>query len=226
VKLLRALQESEFERVGGVKTLKVDVRLVTATNRDLQKEIAAGRFREDLFYRLNVVPITLPPLRERKSDIPVLADHFREKYNKRLNKKLEGIDASALEALAAWSWPGNIRELENSMERALLFSDGPLVTASDLPEGLRRPAATTPAGGVPGVLPSTGERAAVALDASMKDIVKEAAAALEKDLISRALEETGGNVTQAARKLKISRKSLQNKMKEFGLREEPGSDAG
>ncbi len=212
VKLLRALQESEFERVGGVKTLKVDVRLVAATNRDLQKEIAAGRFREDLFYRLAVVPISLPPLRDRKGDIPLLADFFREKYNRRLNKKIEALEPAALEALAAHGWPGNIRELENMLERTVLFADGPTIRLADLPEAVRRGAAAPAAGAAPAALPADG-------DASMKDIVKEAAAALEKDLITRALEETGGNVTQAAKKLKISRKSLQNKMKEFGLRD-------
>ncbi len=218
VKLLRALQESEFERVGGVKTLKVDVRLIAATNRDLQKEIAAGRFREDLYYRLNVVPISLPPLRERRDDIPLLVQSFLDKYNRKLNKRIEGIEPEAVEALQAHNWPGNIRELENLMERTVLFCEGDRIEVEDLPESIRRaaglavpvPAATTVAG-----------PAAVATvpDASMKDIVKEAAAALERDLITKALEETGGNVTQAAKKLKISRKSLQNKMKEFGLRD-------
>jgi two-component system response regulator AtoC len=221
VKLLRALQESEFERVGGVKTLKVDVRLIAATNRDLQKEIGAGRFREDLFYRLNVVPISLPPLRERKEDIPLLVASFLDKYNRKLNKRIEGIEPEAIAALQAHAWPGNIRELENLMERTVLFCEGSRIRLEDLPEPLRRPAAPA-AAGAPATAPvaaSTAAVAAVSEDASMKDIVKEAAAALERDLITKALEETGGNVTQAAKKLKISRKSLQNKMKEFGLRD-------
>ncbi|MGI5864383.1 MAG: sigma-54-dependent transcriptional regulator [Myxococcales bacterium] len=212
VKLLRALQESEFERVGGIKTLKVDVRLIAATNRDLKKEVAEGRFREDLFYRLNVVPIALPPLRERTEDIPALVRHFIDKYNKRLNKKVQGIEPEALEVLQEYGWPGNIRELENLMERMLLFAEGPILLASDLPEPLKSvdtvkvPVLTAAPGG----------------DASMKEIVRQAAAELERDLIGRALEETGGNVTQAAKKLKISRKSLQIKMKEFGLRDPEG----
>jgi DNA-binding NtrC family response regulator len=233
VKLLRALQESEFERVGGVKTLRVDVRLIAATNRDLLKEIQEGRFREDLFYRLNVVPIRLPALRERQEDIPLLVDAFRKRYNRKLGKQIEGVADDALTLLQRYPWPGNVRELENTMERMLLFADGPTLVVADLPENVQRaagdkelsmaaaagaeatagalPIATIP--GVPvGALPPDGE-------SSMKDIVRGATAAIEKDLIVRALEETGGNVTQSAKRLKISRKSLQNKMKEFGLRD-------
>src|SRR5262249_54031120 len=124
VKLLRVLQESEFERVGGIKTIHVDVRLVAATNRDLKREIAAGTFREDLFYRLNVVPIALPALRERKSDVPLLVDYFVSKFNARLRKTIEGLEPDALERLTSYTWPGNIRELENVIERAVLFADG------------------------------------------------------------------------------------------------------
>jgi two-component system, NtrC family, response regulator AtoC len=216
VKLLRALQESEFERVGGIKTLKVDVRLIAATNRDLKREIGEGRFREDLYYRLNVVPIALPPLRERADDIPMLVRHFIEKYNKRLNKKVLGLEPDALEVLAEYPWPGNIRELENMMERMILFADGPLILAKDLPEPLKE-ADTVPIP-LPPVAAAMGQG-----DASMKDIVRQAAAELERDLIGKALLETGGNVTQAAKKLKISRKSLQNKMKEFGMRDPESS---
>ena len=136
VKLLRVLQESEFERVGGIKTIKVDVRLVTATNRDLLQEIAAGAFREDLFYRLNVVPIHIPPLRERREDIPLLVDHFITKFNERLKRKIGGVSAEALARLGAYNWPGNIRELENLMERTMLFCEGPEIQASDLPPEL------------------------------------------------------------------------------------------
>ncbi len=133
VKLLRVLQESEFERVGGIKTIKVDVRLVTATNRDLLAEVGAGAFREDLFYRLNVVPIHIPPLRERREDIPLLADHFITKFNDRLKKEIAAITPEAIERLVAYQWPGNIRELENLMERTILFCEGPEIRVSDLP---------------------------------------------------------------------------------------------
>src|SRR5438552_7813803 len=133
VKLLRVLQESEFERVGGIKTIKVDVRLVAATNRDLHAEVAASSFREDLYYRLNGVPIHLPPLRERRQDIPLLVDHFIAKFNERLKKQISGIEPGGLERLVAYNWPGNIRELENVIERTVLFSEGPVIRALDLP---------------------------------------------------------------------------------------------
>jgi transcriptional regulator with PAS, ATPase and Fis domain len=215
VKLLRALQEGEFERVGGIKTTRVDVRLIAATNRDLQAEIEAGRFRKDLYYRLAVVPISLPALRERRSDIPMLARHFVEKYNRKLNKRIEDIADDAMVLLQAYPWPGNIRELENLIERVLLFADGPFITAKDLPDPVRQGAgvhASSPAAPPPSV-------EAPASEAGLKDIVRMKAAELEKDLITKALEETGGNVTRAAKKLQISRKSLQTKMKEFGLRD-------
>jgi nitrogen regulation protein NR(I) len=215
VKLLRALQESEFERVGGIKTIQVDVRLIAATNRDLKALIADGRFREDLYYRLAVVPIVLPPLRDRREDIPLLVRHFIEKYDRRLGKSVAGIEEEALQLLLDYSWPGNIRELENLMERSVLFADGPIILASSLPDSLReRPGApATP-------IAAVGPIGAIAAPsgASMKEIVRQAQAELERELIARALEETGGNVTRAAKRLQISRKSLQVKMKELGLR--------
>ena len=161
VKLLRALQESEFERVGGIKTIKVDVRLIAATNRDLNAEIEAGRFREDLYYRLNVVPISLPPLRERPSDIPTLVRHFVDKYNDRLNKRIEGMTDEALALVQAYAWPGNIRELENLIERTLLFADGPLIGAADLPRasaGSRRHDPASRSGAGTDDAPARGDR--------------------------------------------------------------------
>jgi DNA-binding NtrC family response regulator len=211
VKLLRAIQESSFERVGGVRTTKVEVRLVAATSRDLTKEIAAGRFREDLFYRLNVVPIYLPPLRERREDIPLLVEHFRQKYNLRLKKDVHRVEDDALAALASYSWPGNIRELENVLERTILFAEGPVIRAADLPPSLRQ-AQPQPEGAPAFALPST--------PGPLKEIVRGQVQAIERDLIARGLEVTGNNVTRTAKLLKISRKSLQMKMKEFGLRGE------
>ena len=220
VKLLRALQESEFERVGGIKTLHVDVRLIAATNRDLKALIAEGKFREDLYYRLAVVPIALPPLRDRREDVPLLVHHFIEKYNRRLGKKVSGIEDEALQLLLGYAWPGNIRELENLMERSVLFADGARIEASALPDALREkgPVAPTP-------IAAVGPLGAIAAPsgASMKEIVRLAQAELEKELIGRALEETGGNVTRAAKRLQISRKSLQVKMKELGLRDAEGA---
>jgi two-component system, NtrC family, response regulator AtoC len=215
VKLLRALQESEFERVGGIKTLKVDVRLITATNRDLEREIKGGNFREDLFYRLNVVPLHIPPLRERREDIPLLAEHIIRKFNERLKKKVDGLDQEALDRLTVYSWPGNIRELENVLERTLLFCDSPLIRVGDLPPEIAGAAGAS----VPvsqSSLP-VGDRATG--PHSLKEIVRAETERVERQHIVRALDETGGNVTQAAKLLKISRKSLQMKMKEFGLRE-------
>ncbi len=220
VKLLRVLQESEFERVGGIKTMKVDVRLVAATNRDLKKEIGHGSFREDLYYRLNVVPIALPALRERKSDIPLLVEHFVKKFNARLQKRISGVDEAAMEKLTAHAWPGNIRELENVVERAVLFADGELIAVHDLSEELRGGAARERREPVAAATPQVHETP-IPSPASdgLKEQVKAAMTRLEKELIERALLSTHGNVTHAARLLKISRKGLQLKMKELGLRE-------
>jgi DNA-binding NtrC family response regulator len=217
VKLLRALQESEFERVGGVKTIRVDVRLIAATNTDLKKEIAAGAFRDDLYYRLNVVPIRLPPLRERREDIPHLVQHFVRKFDLRLRKHVTGIEPDALAVLLDHPWPGNIRELENVIERAVLFCDGDALRAVDLPSDLQR-TQDPPSSSAP---PATKQPSPANPSASdgLKEQVKAAMNRLERELIVKALEQTGGNVTHAARLLKISRKGLQLKMKELGLRE-------
>jgi DNA-binding NtrC family response regulator len=217
VKLLRVLQESEFERVGGVKTTHVDVRLIAATNRQLETEVEAGRFRKDLYYRLNVVPVHLPPLRDRKSDIPMLATHFIEKYNKRLNKRIEGISDEALTMLQGYPWPGNIRELENLMERVILFAEGARIEARDLPEAVR--------GGLPPSISTGPEATPRPGETPLKDFLKQKQAEIEKSFIVQALAKTDGNVTRAAKLLQISRKSLQTKMKEFGLRDEsPAED--
>jgi len=206
VKLLRALQEAEFERVGGVRTLKVDVRLVAATNTDLKRQIEEGTFREDLFYRLNVVGVRLPALRERVGDIPLLVEHFIEKYNQRLGKRLQGMSNEALSLLSAYGWPGNVRELENVMERAVLFADDERISAEHLPGellNLRVPSA----------------EAVNEAEVGLKEQVRAAVSQLERQLIQRALEQMNGNVTHTARVLKLSRKGLQLKMKELGLRE-------
>jgi two-component system response regulator AtoC len=218
VKLLRVLQESEFERVGGIETLRVDVRLVAATNRDLHKEIEKGTFREDFFYRLNVVPVSLPPLRERQSDISALARHFVTRNNLRLNRRVEGLTDRAIDALKLYPWPGNIRELENLIERTMLFLDGDTIDEEDLPHEIlsyrRASSPSTPSPISPIHLP-----APEGASGGLKEVLRETTNMLEKQYIIRALDETGGNVTQAAKRLQISRKSLQNKMKEFGLRE-------
>jgi transcriptional regulator with PAS, ATPase and Fis domain len=133
VKLLRVIQESEFERVGGLQTIKINVRLIAASNKDVQKEVLAGRFREDLFYRLNVVPMCVPPLRERKGDLEDLIYYFIRRFNDRLGKKIEAVDNLALQVLTKFGWPGNIRQLENVLERAVLMSDQNILRLQDLP---------------------------------------------------------------------------------------------
>src|SRR4051812_7940402 len=234
VKLLRAIQESEFERVGGIKTIKVDVRLVTATNRDLEQETQRGNFREDLYYRLNVVPLQIPPLRKRTGDIPLLAAHIIKKFNERLKKSISGVTDDALAALEAHSWPGNIRELENVLERTILFSKSTRIERSDLQlaittdpshgHGPAHTSAATTTGPLPVITDDDDDDAAGgdhvgSPQGSLKDIVRAETSRVERELIVKALDETGGNVTQAARLLKISRKSLQMKMKELGLRD-------
>ncbi len=214
VKLLRAIQEGEFERVGGITTSRVDVRLVTATNQDLRQRIAEGFFRDDLFYRLNVVHIHLPPLRERQDDIPLLVDHFLEKYNRRFSKNVIGVDEKASSALTGYQWPGNIRELENVVERCVLFCDHDRVSYDDLPPDFTDEEARQSNAAIE-------DATNLARDGGLKDKVKAVTASLERQLIARALEQTGRNVTRAAQILKISRKSLQTKMKEFGLRDDP-----
>jgi two-component system, NtrC family, response regulator AtoC len=229
VKLLRVLQESEFERVGGIKTIRVDVRLVTATNRDLAAELATGGFREDLYYRLNVVPIHLPPLRDRHEDIPLLTSHFITKFNDRLRKEITHIEPAAVDRLVGYNWPGNIRELENVIERTMLFCEGSVIRVGNLPGELlgggavvdERAAPSSPSSPSSSNLPAVTIPTPPSSEAvgSLKEAVKAETERVERELIQRALDETGGNVTQAARKLKISRKSLQVKMKELGLRD-------
>ena len=213
VKLLRAIQEGEIDRVGGIKPLSVDVRLIAASNRDLRKEIAAGRFREDLYYRLNVVPIHLPPLRERRGDIPLLLEHFLGVYAGRFKKPVGQVSTEARDALLAYGWPGNIRELENVIERCVLLADDNVIRLRDLSPEVRTGAGSASAGGASDDDDDEGS------SGGLKGVVKERTRALERDLILKALDQTGSNVTQAARLLKISRKSLQIKMKELGLRE-------
>jgi len=203
VKLLRAIQEQEFERVGGVRTLRVDVRLVAATNVDLKEKVAEGAFREDLFYRLNVVHFRLPPLRERLEDLEMLVQGFLLRFNRKLGRNVKGLSEEAWSKLRGHDWPGNIRELENTLERSVLLGDGEIVQVGDLPEELRGSSSRAPRSGV-----ALGD---------LKEASREAAAKVEIELIRAALEKTGGNVTRAAKILGLSRKGLQIKMREYGL---------
>jgi DNA-binding NtrC family response regulator len=213
VKLLRALQEHQFERVGGIKTINVDSRLIAATNRDLKAGIAEGEFREDLYYRLNVVHVHLPPLRDRPSDIPLLLEHFVQKFNAKLGRSVTGFDEAAMKQLLRYGWPGNIRELENIVERCMIFAENGKVGTQHLPPEIREAAGDLDSGLASGMGAFPGAT-------GLKEAVREATLKLEREFIVRALDQTGGNVTHTARLLKISRKSLQNKMKELGLRNE------
>jgi two-component system, NtrC family, response regulator HydG len=198
-KLLRVLQEKEFEPLGSPRTLKVDVRVIAATNKSLEKEVKEGRFREDLFYRLNVVPVSLPPLRERKEDIPALAAHFFALYRDKNKKDLKGLSGKALDLLTRYDWPGNIRELENSIERAVILARGEVIAPADLPPGIQALSS--------GVKESAG--LSLPSGVSLQEV--------EKTLILKTLEDTGGNRTRAAEILGINRRTLQNKLKEYGI---------
>ncbi len=233
VKLLRVLQEREFERVGGSETIKTDVRVVSATHRDLEAAIADGKFREDLYYRLNVFPIDLPPLRDRLEDLPRLVEHFVAKFNRTTGKSVRGFDPSAIGALTAYSWPGNVRELENVVERAIIVARGPDVTASDLDFGRR--AQLQAAAGLPletrfpAVTPSVPLIAATAgsgpkpLQARLQE--------QERNEIVAAIERNAGNIAGAARALGINRSTLYYRLRKHGLEhllptKPDGSEAG
>jgi len=212
VKLLRVLQERRFERVGGIETIQVDIRLIAATNKDLKSLIDEGSFREDLFYRLNVVPIQLPPLRDRREDIPLLVQHFLEKFNQRLSKNITGVTPEGLKYLQEHHWKGNIRELENVIERCVLLSNGPQITMQDLPSELLQQSESSSA---PIYIPPAIDASA---SLSLPQMWKKHKERLETEMIRRALEQTDGNVTKASEILGISRKSMQKKMKDLGLR--------
>jgi DNA-binding NtrC family response regulator len=194
-KLLRVLQEREFERVGGHETLKVDVRIVATTNRDLQKEVGKGRFREDLFYRLNVIPIRLPPLRDRKDDVPALVAHFLDKYTRENEKAISGVSEKAMKRLMDYHWPGNVRELENYIERAVVICKESRIDEAHLPPDLVTPRSPEDA--------DDGLRVGL----TVHDV--------ERMLIFKTLDAHGGNRTVAARVLGISSRTLRNKLNEY-----------
>jgi two-component system response regulator AtoC len=201
VKLLRVLEERQFERVGGDETVEVDIRLIAATNRNLKKRVEEGKFREDLFFRLDVVDITLPPLRERSEDIPILCDSFVREFAEKNQKHLEGITPDAVQVLAAHPWPGNVRELRNTVEKMVVLGRGPRLTARDIPASIR----DTVRDAAPGLLPQ--RRTVVAVGESL--------AATEKAMIMAALLKHGDNKTKAAQELGLSRRTLHRKIREY-----------
>ncbi len=204
-KLLRALQDGEIRRVGGTKTLHVDARVIVATNRDLAGEVRDGAFREDLFYRLNVFPIFLPPLRERREDLPLLVDHFLDHLAQEGGKPPKRLSPEAFRAMMAYPWPGNVRELEHALERAALLSEGETITDHDLP-----PEILAPKDELTVILPDSA--------AGFKETVARLIRDAEVRLIRRALAQSGGNRTEAARLLGISRRALLYKLNEYNLR--------
>jgi Nif-specific regulatory protein len=196
VKILRVLQEREIERVGGNQVIKVDVRLIAATNRNLEEEVRLGRFREDLYYRLNVFPLHLPALRDRKSDIMLLADHFAEKYAEKNSKLIKRISSPAIDLLTSYSWPGNVRELENCIERAVILSSDNVIHSYNLPPSLQS-AASTHTGPI------------TTLDAALSR--------LEKEMIIEALKMNAGNMTAAARQLGITGRQMGLRIRHYGV---------
>jgi Nif-specific regulatory protein len=201
-KLLRVLQEREFERVGGTRTIRVDVRVVTATNRDLEEAVRAGTFRQDLYYRLNVVSFEMPPLRERREDIPLLASYFAAKYAAKFKRKVTGLSPEARECLVSYDWPGNVRELENAIERAVVLGSTERVLPEDLPENVLE------------AEPQTGN--APAAVGRYHDALREA----KRQLILRALELSGGSFTEAARALGVHPNYLHRLIRNLNLRPE------
>lgn len=196
VKILRIIQQREFERLGGAETIKVDVRIVAATNRKLEEMIESGEFREDLFYRINVFPIFIPPLRERRNDIPVLVDHFIGKFNRRNNAKVKRITTSALNMLMVYSWPGNIRELENCIERACILSQDNVIHSYNLPPSLQ-------------TADSSNTRSKGGLTYTVEQV--------EKQLIREALTSTKGNIAKAADHLKVTERMLGTRIKKYEI---------
>jgi two-component system response regulator AtoC len=208
VKLNRALQEREIRRVGETQPIKVDVRVIAATHRDLREEVKAGRFREDLFYRLHVFPVTLPPLRDRPEDVPLLAAHFLDKHARALRRTLAGFEPEALRRLAGHPWPGNVRELENAVERAVAVVTGERVRVADLPPDL--------AGGPQAAAPDPAALARL----PYREAVAEARDRTSRDYLVALLAEFGGNVTRAAERAGMERESLHRLLRRYGIRSE------
>ncbi len=203
-KLLRVLQDGRFTRVGGVENIEVNVRLIAATNANLERLLEEGKFREDLYYRLNVIPILIPPLRERVEDIGPLTDFFIHKYSQKNKKHIKGISQEARYILMNYDWPGNVRELENAIENAVVMAEGEIITPSDLPGYLQ-------------ASPTEGNLMNQLLQNQKGLSYKEKLEAFEREIIRQALEETGGNKTHAAKKLGFTLRTLRNKVKKYNL---------
>jgi DNA-binding NtrC family response regulator len=231
-KFLRVLEERRFERVGGQKSIEVDVRVVAATNRDLQEMVKRGQFREDLYYRLSVIHIEVPPLRARLDDVPLLAEHFLARFRHQAARRITGFAPDALAAMTRYAWPGNVRELRNAVERAIVLGDRELIVAQDLPPQVLASAApprtrnsppTPPLGSsISSAMPAVAPPTAVTIDPSPPPQLQVTARAkslreLEKEGILAALAATGGNKAQAAAILEIDRSTLYKKLKDYDI---------
>ena len=223
-KALRLLQEQQFERVGGNTTIQTDVRIIAATNKDLGALAAAGQFRQDLFYRLNGFTVSLPPLRERKEDIPILAEHFRKRFNRDLGRNVISITADALAALEAHDWPGNVRELQSAIKYAMVQAAGDVITPDCLPESCLRPTisvATCSAGSsdAPPSLGSSDLQRLVQqhLADGTPDLYRHLTSVFDRIILSEVMQQVRGNQVQAADRLGISRMTLRNKLRNLGL---------
>ncbi|TES91127.1 MAG: sigma-54-dependent Fis family transcriptional regulator [Candidatus Cloacimonadota bacterium] len=200
VDLLRVLQEREFRRVGGSKLITVDVRVIASSNKKIEKEVERGNFREDLYYRLNVIPLVLPPLRERKGDIPLLIQYFLDKYKKKKKREIRGVSKEGINLLINYNWPGNVRELENTIERIIVLGSGDFMTPKDLPGRIREFA-------------KAKTKICYPINKPLEDI--------EKEYIKNVLSDTNWNITRAAKVLKINRMTLYNKIKKYNLKRKP-----
>ena len=205
-KLLRALQERKIRRVGGTHEMNVDVRVIAATNRDLRAMVTDGRFRDDLYYRINVLSIDVPPLRERREDIPVLIDYFLKKHTKNTSRLVTGLTPETKKLMNEYSWPGNVRQLESAIERAILLSEGDLITAEDLPTEVRQEVGPASEGAFK--LPAEG--------INFEDV--------ERNLITQAMEQTDYNITKAAKLLGLTFRTLQYRLEKFGIKKPDGGD--
>jgi DNA-binding NtrC family response regulator len=205
-KLLRALQERKIRRVGGTHEMNVDVRVIAATNRDLRAMVTDGRFRDDLYYRINVLSIDVPPLRERREDIPVLIDYFLKKHTKNTSRLVTGLTPETKKLMNEYSWPGNVRQLESAIERAILLSEGDLITAEDLPTEVRQDVGPASEGAFK--LPAEG--------INFEDV--------ERNLITQAMEQTDYNITKAAKLLGLTFRTLQYRLEKFGIKKPDGED--
>src|SRR5499426_4294295 len=205
-KLLRALQEHKIRRVGGTHEIPVDVRVVAATNRDLRAMVADGRFRDDLYYRINVLSIDVPPLRERRDDIPVLIEYFLKKHTRNTSRLITGLTAETRKVMLDYSWPGNVRQLESAIERAILLCEGDLITPEDLPTEVRQEVGPAAEGAFK--LPAEG--------INFEDV--------ERGLITQAMEQTDYNITKAAKLLGLTFRTLQYRLEKFGIKKPDGKD--